>query len=63
MTPAWEALRMLVPAHPFDLVLFGALLFALLPAALSPWGWRWFAGAALVLCAFLALADQQRWQP
>jgi len=33
MTPAWEPLRALVPAHPWDLVLFGALLASLLPAA------------------------------
>lgn len=64
MTPAWEPLRALVPAYPWDSVLFGALLASLLLAALLPKGWwGWFAGAALVLCALLALADQQRWQP
>ncbi len=63
MTPPWEPLRVLAPARPWDSVLFGALLVSLLPAALLPRGWHWFAGVALVLCVFLALADQQRWQP
>lgn len=63
MTPAWEALQAIAPAHPWDSVLFGTLLASLLLAALLPKGWGWFAGAALFLCALLALADQQRWQP
>lgn len=63
MTPAWEPFRVLAPSHPWDSVLLGALLLSLVPAAVLPRGWRWFAGAALGMCVLLALADQQRWQP
>ena len=63
MTPAWEPFRVLAPSHPWDSVLLGALLLSLVPAAVLPRGWRWFAGAALGVCVLLALADQQRWQP
>ncbi len=63
MTPPWEPLRAFALAYPWDLALFGTLLLSLLPAALLPRGWGWFAGAALAVCVLLALADQQRWQP
>jgi hypothetical protein len=53
----WPAL-----APPLDVAVLGGLLAALGGIALAPWP-QWWAVAATVLVAGLAVDDQSRWQP